>query len=748
MEKLVLIEDQVFLVSDELGDIPFGNSLGLGLYYLDTRFLSIFELTVNGASPVLLSSSGEQNFMGHLQMANPTWLTCDGKTVRPNSVSIRRNRFIDCGLEERIGFFNYNSFPVDVELVLTLAADFKDMFQVRGLTKEPAGVILPPSQGKVLDPDYQDSTISLNYLGLDNISRRTDILFEVLPAVLEMIPGGVRETAVVVPSASCTVPTTTKEISPPGVRATFRLILEPNKPYSITMYVTPAVADQKPRRSFFDVEVKELRKSYDKWAAECTSLTTDNEFFDRMLARGRTDLRALVTNRPTGLFPAAGVPWFAAPFGRDALIASLQTIALNPDIAIGTLRFLALHQGKEVNDWQDEQPGKILHEVRVGEMSIRGTMPHTPYYGSVDATPLFLILFAEVMCWLDDDDLYRELLPAVEAALNWIDEFGDMDGDGYVEYRSLSARGLRNHTWKDSRDSYAFPTGDLAEPPIAPVEVQGYVYDAKVRLAELFERKGEGELARRLLEDAERLRDRFHRDFWMEDERFLAQGLDGNKRRIPSVTSNAGHCLWSGIVSNEFARTIADRLLGEDMFSGWGIRTLSSQSPHFNPMSYHNGSVWPHDNSIVTAGLKRYGFDEHANQAISAIFLAGLRFRYGRLPELFCGFPRDTRYFSMPAQYPVSCSPQAWAAGSPIFFLHSILGARANAAEGKLYLRPTLPEWLNEVTVRNLRVGKSRVDFLVNRQGVQVSKQLGELEVVVEEMGAGKPDEPAGVTMG
>lgn len=734
IEKLVLIEDQVFLVSDEIGDIPFGNTLGFGLYYLDTRFLSVFDLTVNGAKPVLLSSSAEQNFMGHLQMANPPWLTCQGEAVNAHTVSIRRNRFIGRGLEERIGFFNYNSFPVEVETVLMLAADFKDMFQVRGLTHEPQGTILPPSQGQILEPEYYDSMLSLNYTGLDNVGRRTDIIFETAPTQVEILRGGEQEVTSVVTSAACTANVATKETSPPGVKVTFRMTLEPHKPYSITMYVMPAIADEKPRRSFFDVKVKELRESYERWFQDCTSLETDNELFNRFLWRGQSDLRALVSVHPTGLFPAAGIPWYTTPFGRDGLITGLQTMMLNPDIALGTLRFLALNQGKEVNHWREEEPGKIMHEIRVGEMSRRGAIPHTPYYGSIDSTPLFLILFAEAMAWLDDDALYQELLPTVKAALDWVDRHGDLDGDGFVEYQRLSPQGLVNQAWKDSVDSYAFPTGEIAALPIASVEVQGYVYDAKIRLAELFERKGDTDLAMRLMDDAERLRERFATAFWMEEAAFLAQGLDAQKRQLPAITSQAGHCLWSGIVRPEYAHIVADRLLSGDMFSGWGVRTLSNRSPNFNPISYHNGSVWPHDNSIVAAGLKRYGFDDYANEVINGIFMAGLRFRYTRLPELFSGFDRDMRYFSMPAEYPVSCSPQAWAAGTPILFLQTILGLRADASRQKLYLRPTLPDWLNQVAIRNLRVGDARVDILATRHAVEVSKQSGEVDVVVEGM--------------
>lgn len=303
-----------------------------------------------------------------------------------------------------------------------------------------------------------------------------------------------------------------------------------------------------------------------------------------------------------------------------------------------------------------------------------------------------------------------------------------------MEYKTLSSRGLYNQAWKDSKDAYAFPTGELAEQPIAATEVQGYVYEAKTRLAALFRRKGEAYLAEKLASQAIELRDRFNRDFWLEEESFFGQALDGRKQIVPSITSNPAHCLWSGIVDPERARAVAERLLHEDLFSGWGIRTLSSNSPNFNPMSYHNGSIWPHDNSIAAAGLRRYGFDQHASDVITGIFLAGLRFRYTRLPELFSGFARDLRYLSMPAEYPASCSPQAWAAGAPIYFLHTMLGMRADAANHRLHLRPYLPDWLNEVSLRGLRFGRGRVDLLINRNQVHVVRNEGDLEVSVDDL--------------
>ncbi|MCL4460061.1 MAG: amylo-alpha-1,6-glucosidase [Chloroflexi bacterium] len=732
MEKLVLAEDQVFLVSDELGDVPHNNTQGLGLYYLDTRFLSIFEFTINGAQPILLNSSSEQNFMGNLQLTNPPLTQENGELINPQSISVRRNRFIDGGLQERLGLFNYKSFPIPVELSLILGADFKDMFEVRGMKREVGGTpTVEEHRGQILTPIVGDSTISLRYIGLDGIERRTEITFEYSYTRAEILPGGEPEVICAPPSASTTATVSTSEPRPPCVRLVFQLVLQPHKPYAITFYVIPTVAGEQPKRASFDAEAKELRESYEQWLTSCTQIRTDNEIFDRMVNRGEIDLRALLNTFPTGLFPTAGIPWFAAPFGRDALITSLQTLILNPDIAVGTLRFLSQHQGKEVNEWRDEQPGKILHEIRRGEMATYGQIPHIPYYGSIDATPLFLILFAEVMDWLDDTDLYSELLPAVKKALDWIDSYGDLDGDGYVEYRTLSRRGLRNQAWKDSWDSYVLPDGSLAEPPIAAVEVQGYVYDAEVRLATLFGRRGEGEWADRLITAAQRLKAKFNVDFWLEEEQFYAQGLDGLKRPIPAVTSNVGHCLWSGIIEPGRARLVVERLMAEDMFSGWGIRTLSSHYPNFNPMSYHNGSIWPHDNSLIAAGMKRYGFDGEANQVINGIFQAGLRFRYNRLPELFCGFQRDLRYFSMPGEYPISCSPQAWATGGMIFLAQTLLGLRPDAANGRLYLRPTLPQWLARIDLYNLRLGEGKVNLLVTPAQVNLEDKQNRFQVLL-----------------
>lgn len=737
--RQVLIENQVFLTADDLGDIPYGNTEGLGLYYQDTRFLSVYELLVNGLRPSKLTSSVEQNFMGNLQLANPTYVLADGTVVPALTISIRRNRFIgERSLQERIGFFNYNRFRVPVKVELIVGADFKDMFDVRGIRRVARGELLPPTTGEhILDGVLVDNRFSLNYRGLDGVARHSDVVLDRTPHIVEMLAGGQLRLTLSAPSAGMIVPIPEIEPAPPSVRLVYEFDLEPQKPESLTLSVTPRLEEPEPPRRdpviIFDMAAVRLRRAIDEWYEGCTQVETNNKIFDTMFARSVLDLRALLSQYETGPYIWAGIPWFAAPFGRDGAITSLQCLMLNPDLAVGTLRFLAAHQGREVNDFRDEDPGKIMHELRAGEMARRGEIPHTPYYGSIDATPLFLILFAQTMDWLDDDALYRELKPAVLWALEWVDRYGDLDGDGFVEYKTRSPRGIRNQAWKDSDDAYAFPDGRWAEPPIAPVEVQGYVYDAKRRLAALFRRKDEPDLADRLEREAEELRRRFEERFWMPDERFYAQGLDREKVQIPAVTSNPGHCLWSGIIAPDRAELVRDRLLSPQLFSGWGVRTLSKAYPTFNPMSYHNGSVWPHDNSIIANGLRRYGFDEEALQVISAIYQAGLRFPLYRLPELFCGFDRDERYRSTPAEYPVSCSPQAWAAGSVIFFVTTMLGLRADAAHQRLYVRPVLPPWLDWVALHGLRIGRARVDLRVrDRRLEDVIVREGVLEVVDE----------------
>ncbi|HEU5287485.1 MAG TPA: amylo-alpha-1,6-glucosidase, partial [Candidatus Limnocylindria bacterium] len=392
-----------------------------------------------------------------------------------------------------------------------------------------------------------------------------------------------------------------------------------------------------------------------------------------------------------------------------------QTLGWNPDLARGTLRLLARYQGQKVDEFTEEEPGKIFHELRRGELARLKEIPHRPYYGSVDATPLFALVFAESVKWTADRALWRELLPAAERALTWCDgPWGDPDRDGYVEY-GMRATSLRSQGWKDASDSLSDPDGSWSELPAALVEVQSYLYAAKMGLADLYELDGDAKRAERLRAEASGLRERFERDFWMPKEGCYAQALDGHKKQVPAVTSNAAHALWCGIASEDHAATLVRRLMEPDMYTGWGLRTLSSRYPTYNPMSYHNGSVWPHDSAIAAHGMSRYGFREEANEVVSGLIEAGRRFPNARLPELFCGFQRDLRFSARPADYPVSCIPQAWSAGVVFLCLRTLLGAEPDLRTQRLLLDPALPPWLERIDVRDLRMFDAPVSFRVRR---------------------------------
>ena len=763
--QLVLKEGPVFLMSDDTGNIT--GETGQGLYYHDVRHLSFLNLQVNGTAPSLLSATSYRNFMGTLQLTNGLLPLSDGRQVIPQTVSIRRSRFVSNGLRERIGLVNYNPFPLPVTVPLAIGSDFRDIFDIRGFPRRECGTIR--------DPEWDDQRLTLAYDGLAGIRRLTIVTWDRPPEQT-----GVQRPRVLLPMHEPTAllpivgsPTDHNLIELPVALLTWHFALEPHRPVSVALFAepveTPAKRDARGHTgqlrgalplpppdegdgrggrvgpagsdaavvaralsTSFDRAVGQMRESYTAWSRQSTDMRTDNEEFNRIVRRSMYDLRVLSDEEDDAYFPSAGIPWFVCPFGRDSLITSLQTLALNPRIAVGTLRVLAKYQGERVDPRREEQPGKILHELRRGEMANLGLVPHNPYYGTADATPLFVMLFTETMRWLNDDELYRQFLPHALRAIRWIDEYGDLDGDGFVEYAgTTSPEGIRNQVWKDSEDSIQFPDGRLAEPPIAAVEVQGYVYAAKQGLGELLRARGEPDqqaLSARLLTEAAALRRRFNEAFWLEAEGCFAQGLDRAKRPVPAVTSNPGHCLWTGIAEEERAQRTIRRLMAPDMLSGWGLRTLTAQYPAYNPMSYHNGSIWPHDNSIVAAGFKRYGCAAEALQLITQVIEAAEHFRYFRLPELYCGFGRDQMYQSGPADYPVSCSPQAWAAATPILMLQTILGLHADAGVGRVQLSPALPPWLTWVELRGLLVGRQRVDLRVEQHGEHVDVALHDKE--------------------
>jgi glycogen debranching enzyme len=699
---LAVKEGDTFLYCDMEGNLDDHKEYGLGLYHRDTRFLSLFKMTISGRDPVLLSSSAERAYMSYVDLTNPE-LFEDGEVVVPQqTLNVRRVRAIKGRLFERVRVKNYNPYPVQLSVSFAMAADFADIFEVRGLAREGLGHQEPPwAEGR---------EARFVYKGEDGVTRETLVGFDPQPDRVEVV--GDR------------------------IEVEFVVVLAQHQTKLISTTFDPIVDGVRPIPMEFDAAVHQLRRSYEDWERDATQISTDNELFNKLLIRGLRDLRALYTRTEQGGVIAAGIPWYVAVFGRDSLITSHQLLTVNPVMAREALELLARLQGKEENAWRDEEPGKILHEIRRGELAGAGEVPHTPYYGSVDATPLFVVLFAQYVRWTDDLEFARALLPNVRAALEWIDRYGDADRDGFVEYQTKSPKGMDNQGWKDSFHSVVHTDGRLASGPIALVEVQAYVYLAKLRVADVFEILGDADTAARLRGEAHELRLRFNQEFWMDDELYYAQALDGDKRQVRSIVSNPGHALYCDIVDSEKATHVARRLLQPDMFSGWGIRTMSKSAAAYNPMSYHNGSVWPHDNALIAAGLKRYGFLKATNRVATAIFDAAIHADYMRLPELFCGFTRRTP--NQPVGYPVANSPQAWAAGAPFLLLQAILGLSARAHENMLTInKPHLPPWLNVVELRTLRVGRSSTSMVFRREGeitgFSLLERKGDIRVVMEE---------------
>jgi len=698
-EVQVIKDDRAFFLSDRFGDVPADNTAALGLYYRDTRFLSRLELTLNQLRPLLLHSSSERDFSQIVELVYPIRMVDFSGTARKDNISLQRSRVLSGSLYERMRVRNFGMKPWRVRVAIDFDADFLDLFEVRGFERERRGELRAPA----VNGDH----VVLSYLGLDGVERRTTLRFSPAPALLE-------------PTA-----------------AAFDLELDPGEQAELSLEVTPEVGEGAWKRRAMRYVEDELERDYASWRKTCTRFRTSNVQLSAFLDRAILDLRMLTSTDEDGTrYIDAGVPWFSALFGRDSLITAYQVLAVSPDLAWGTLRGLAALQGKQDDEWREEEPGKILHEVRVGELAAAGEIPHTPYFGSIDSTPLWLIVLAAAYRWTGDLDAVRELWPNALAALRWIDEHGDRDGDGYVEYVKRSTRGLDNQGWKDSFDAIAFPDGTLADPPIALVEVQAYVYLAKVRMAELARLLDETDLAARLEREAAALKERFNRDFWLPDTGYYALALDGEKRPVPTITSNPGHALWAGIVDDDKAAAVARMLLSPALASGWGIRTLATKQPAFDPIGYHTGSIWPHDNALIAHGLKRYGFDDEAQAVLDQLTLAGAFFPYSRFPELFCGFSSDE--VPVPVEYPVACRPQAWASGTPLMMLRSYGGFTADAANHRLYIvRPRLPRWLDRVELGGMRVGDARLDIVVtNRDGVtaiEIPRKEGELEVLIRQ---------------
>lgn len=693
MEQLVTREGDLFQVSDAHGDFTPAY-LFSGLYSRDTRFLSRFELRVQGGQPLLLAA-GASDTARQVVRARAT---IEAESAR--CVDIERCRILYGGvLYERITLSNSDPQSTEVQLELCFEADFADLFEVRGRPR--------PARGERQPVRIEADGLMLGYQGLDQILRQATVHFNVAPAELE----------------------TDRALWQQRVPGQASVVLD--------ITIIPAENGAFPTPIGYDQAQAALIASYAEWRRAHTVIESDNERVNRVIERSLLDLRALLADRGQGPFLVAGIPWFATLFGRDALIAAIQTLAFAPELARGTLRTLVAVQGREMDAGRLEEPGKIPHELRVGEMANLGEVPFGRYYGSADSTPLFLVLLAEYYAWTGDLALVRELLPAVHAALDWLDRHGDSDGDGFVEYRADPGKGLTVQSWKDSSNSMSHRDGLPAIGPMAVCEVQGYAYDARRRLAPLLAKLGETALAERLLAQAAALKTRFNQAFWMADRQYPAIALDGAKAQVGTVASDAGHCLWSGILDEEHAAQVAYRLLAPDLFSGWGIRTLSTEEVTYDPLSYHNGSVWPHDTSLCVLGLKRHGYDQEANRVVTALFEAATHHAYARLPELFGGNSRDE---GPPREYPRACSPQAWAAATPIALVQAMLGLEPDAASGVLRLRPCLPAWIGRLILWGLRVGQAVLDLEATQAGCQVMVREGRLAVFVEQPAARSAD--------
>jgi len=681
--RLVIKEGDLFLYADELGQVPGTENSVLGLYHRDTRYLSRHELTIAGRQPVLLSASADRGYAATVELTNLEARSADGHTLPQASVHVRRTHFVSDRLYELLLVRNYHQRDVELVIDLNFDADFADLFEVRGSRRRRRGSRLPPRSG--------DGALTLSYLGLDEVTRQTIVRFHDRP---DSIKQG---------------------------QARFRLQLAPGE-RAVIRYDVQVVGPEAPGQAGgeFDARLGSLRLEHERWDSGATYIFTDNDQVNRTLRRGQDDLRMLSTLIDGERVPLAGLPWFAAPFGREMAFVGLETLLLDPRWAQAAVSFLGRRQGTLDNAFREEQPGKIMHELRRGELAAVRAVPHTPYYGSVDATALWLLLVAELAVWTGDLDGFELRAATVDAALGWVDGPGDPDGDGFVEYERRSRVGLRNQGWRDSFDAVMHADGTPAQGPIALAETQGYVYYAKRRLASVYGQLGDVERAERLSKDAARLKRAFNERFWMEDEGFYAMALDGQKRQVRAVSSTIGHALWSRIVAEEHIPAVVRRLMAPDMFTGWGIRTLSNETRFYNPVSFYNGSVWPFDTALIANGLMKHGYGQEANRLAWGLVEAAAAHEYARLPEMFCGFTREA--VDRPVSFPMACSPDANSAAALFLVLQSMLGIYAQAEENIVYVHnPVLPRWLGEVTLSNLRVGRTTMRLRFRREGGQTS---------------------------
>lgn len=741
------IEAQTSLTERPLRSLKYGESFGVldsygdigvqpgpeGLYFQDTRYLSRLEFTVEGQRPLMLSSvMQDDNGALSVDMTTPDIrLDAHDETTIPREViAIERTKFLFKGAcYDRIGLRSYDSRHRTLRIAFAFDADYRDLFEVRGTDR--------PRRGRRAVQVASESEVQFRYVGLDEIVRTTSLHFGPKPKELE--PGrAVFEVSL-----------------PPGGRASLfvRVVFESHRAFITAPSAEQVGEDAAAKLSLaagsgggarhpkglyegtiFARAYRDARRDLRALCAGITTIISSNDQFNEGACRATADLYMLASRTPEGIYPFAGIPWYSTVFGRDGIITAMMALWIDPNFAKGVLRYLASTQAKAVDPAADAQPGKVLHETRRGEMAMLGEVPFRHYYGTIDGTPLFVMLAWEYYAVTGDRETIARIWPALELALAWMNEYGDRDGDGFVEYARDTDKGLENQGWKDSHDSIFHADGQLAKGPIALCEVQGYVYAAKNGMAKLAAMLGHDALAERLTHEARELREAFDAAFWNEELGTYALALDGAKKQCAVRSSNAGHALFTGIALPERAAKVAEQLLSKDGFNGWGVRTIARGEARYNPMSYHNGSIWPHDNAMIAMGLARYDLKPEAARIFQGMFETSLYQDQKRLPELFCGFMR--RRQRGPVSYPVACSPQAWAAAAPFAFLAACLGLEIDHARNRVRFRnPILPPFLDGISIFNLKLGGSRLDLKLQRLEedvtVSVLRRTGDAQVAM-----------------
>ncbi len=708
---ITVSQGRTFMVTTQSGEIQANTDQGV--YAQDTRFVSFYRLYINRSPLVVVNSSQLSFYAARFHLTNPRLETEEG-VIEEQTLRITINRVVSEGIHEDIEIANYTGKKVAFLLEVGTRTDFADLFEVKSKHIVQRGK-------QTSDWNAQERQLRTTY---DNKDFHRAFTYRITSDVGVGYANG---------------------------RLFFEIELEPNQhwhtcgemllehgqqlkqptPGSCTQEqqgtasagATPS-RGQQPRSDFDERQAR--------WQERCTALTTSKPVIQRMYQQAVEDMGALriydMDVSDEAWIPAAGVPWFVTLFGRDSLTVSYQNMAVSPGFARGALKRLAEHQATERDDWREAQPGKIMHEIRFGELAHFHKVPFTPFYGTADATMLYLIVLSEAYRWTGDVELLKDYREVAEKCLDWIDHYGDLDGDGFQEYKSFSSYHYNNLSWKDAGDAVVYADGSPVKQPKGLCELQGYVYDAKTRLAEAFQVLGDEARTQALLQQAESLKRAFNERFWMEEEGCYAFGLDPDKKQITSIASNAGQCLWSGIVDQDKAERTVQRLLQEDMWSGWGIRTLSTKNGAYDPFAYQRGSIWPQDNGIIAAGFKRYGMANEANQVIRGVFDAIERFDAYRPPEVFAGVQREGN-FDFPILYPAGANiPQAWATGSIFHMVRTILGLRADAPHKRLYVQPTLPDWLPDIELQHLRVGPCSLSLRFWREGNRSRWEVREMQ--------------------